>query len=155
MWRTYLAVVCRSAAKLKQPLLEPSNAPERAVAPEPGKRPEVAATFDAPPSASDAEVLGDRDAAGFSEPLPHPEVTPANPEPMDSTGPKASAPDGSNEIPVGLIEGDLLSANLCNEVVGSLRRTYRHFKVTPFLCHYHLHIVTCMFMCSLFDLCRE
>jgi len=73
-------------------------------------------------------VLGDRDAAGISEPSSHPETSPPDPELMDTTRPKASAPGRSNEVPVRLIEDDLLSADLCNEVIGSLRHTYRNFK---------------------------
>ena len=47
---------------------------------------------------------------------------------------KATAPDGSDEVPVGLIEDDLLSAKLCNESIDSLRSMYKHFKVMLFAC---------------------
>ena len=32
-----------------------------------------------------------------------------------------------DEVPVGLIEDDLLSAKLCNESIDSLRSVYKHF----------------------------
>ena len=130
MWKTYLDVVCRTAAELKQPPLEPLSTQERDPA-LPRKGPEATARSDVPPSASDAEVLGDRDAAGISEPSSHPETSPPDLELMDTTRPKASAPGRSNEVPVGLIEDDLLSAELCNESVDSLRHVYKHFKVMP------------------------
>ena len=100
-------------------------------------------------------MLGDRDAAGISEPSSHPETSPPDPELMDTTRPKASAPGRSNEVPVGLIEDDLLSADLWNEVIGSLRHTYRNFKVMSYLCRYGSHSFACMFICSLLGLCRE
>ena len=39
-----------------------------------------------------------------------------------------------DEVPVGLIEDDLVSAELCNESIDSLRRVYKHFKVMLFAC---------------------
>ena len=116
------------------PTLEPLSTRAKIAAPEPEEIPERTTGFGSPiPQASDAEELGDRSTADAPAPSSRVGISPPEPCPVDTSVPEAFAPNRSNEFPVGLIEDDLLSADLCNGVIASLRRASKHFKVTPYL----------------------
>ncbi|KAG2577610.1 hypothetical protein PVAP13_6NG192400 [Panicum virgatum] len=55
-------------------------------------------------------------------------MPPPGSDPSSAAAPKSSFPEQIDEIPVGLIEDDLLEADLCNDVVNSLHRVYKHYK---------------------------
>jgi len=118
-----------TATELKLPTLEPLSTRAKIAAPEPEEIPERTTGFGSPiPQASDAEELGDRSTADAPAPSSRVGISPPEPCPVDTSVPEAFAPNRSNEFPVGLIEDDLLSADLCNGVIESLRRASKHFK---------------------------
>lgn len=124
-YRVLISVfVCRSAACLRRPAHEPATTREEDVAPESSERPE-----ETPSSAVNVDIPEKTYAAESEEPTACPTTAPPVTEPRDPASPRTSTAVDPNEVPVGLIEDDLLSAELCNESVDSLRRVYKHFKV--------------------------
>lgn len=112
-----------SAAGLRRPAHEPATTREEDVAPESSERPE-----ETPSSAVNVDIPEKIYAAESEEPTACPTTAPPVTEPRDPASPRTSTAVDPNEVPVGLIEDDLLSAELCNESVDSLRRVYKHFK---------------------------
>ncbi|KAG2556643.1 hypothetical protein PVAP13_8NG185900 [Panicum virgatum] len=90
-----------------------------------------------PPSAAaettDVEEVGDRGPTWSAEQSSHQGVPPPRSGPLGTSAPKVSPPESVNEIPVGLIEDDLLDEDLCHNMLNSLRRVYKHHKSNPAL----------------------
>ena len=99
---------------MRRPPADPATT-RATVAPESSEGPE-----DTPSSAANAGIWEKAYAAESEEPTARPTTAPPVSEPRNPTSPGASAEVDPNEIPVGLIEDDLLSAELCNESVDSL-----------------------------------
>ena len=116
-------MLCRSAAGFRRPSVAPTTT---VVAPELSKRSE-----DTPSSTANVEVPKEACSAGSEGPKIPPTATPPASKPTGPTDLRASAEVDPNEVPVGLIEDVLLSAELCNESIDSLRHVYKHFKIMP------------------------
>ena len=120
---TYL-LFCRSAAGVKRPIAASAATREETGAPKSSIRreetPFAAANMEIPKEDRSARPEGTSipAAAASSGPTPRGLAQPDLPTGLDP-----------NEVPVGLIEDNLLSAELCNESLSSLHRVYKHFKV--------------------------
>ena len=127
--------VCRSAAGLRRPSDGPTTTQEEVVAPESLERPK-----DTPSSAVNVEVPKTTSSVDPLEPSSQPAAAPPASELADPSSLRVSSSIDTNEVPIGLIEDDLLSAELCDESVDSLRHVYKHFKVM----FYNLHCALCV-----------
>jgi len=126
----------KSTAELNLPVLKPVGSPAKASAAEQTRSTRVEAVRDAstppaPTEAANAEGQNSREPAQSAEPSIHVDVLPLRSDPSSAAAPGTSFPEQVDEIPVGLIEDDLLGADLCNDVMNSLRRVYMHHKVIP------------------------
>lgn len=119
----------RSTAELNLPVLKPVGSPAKTSAPKSAKstRVEVARDASTPPAAN-VEAESDREPAQSTDPSIRVDVPPPRSDPSSAVAPESSFPGQVDEIPIGLIEDDLLGAELCNDMVKSLRRVYHHHK---------------------------
>jgi hypothetical protein len=122
----------RTAAELNLPNLEPVGAQTKASAPESSKgTPESSkgtqgeAIPDAPPPPAVTEVASTgederSETAQSAEPSSCLGSPPLSSILLNASTPGATSSEHVNEIPIGLIEDDLLRADLCNDVANSL-----------------------------------
>jgi hypothetical protein len=83
--------------------------------------------------------VGDEDVrvpAGSAEPSIPVSLPSTSSVPPSTSTPGVSRSEQAEEVPLGLIEDDLLGTDLCNDVLSSLRRVYKHHKVIPLIMRY-------------------
>jgi hypothetical protein len=71
--------------------------------------------------------------ANVVEPSAHVSPPPSSSIPPSTSASGASCSRQAEEVPLGLIEDDLLGTDLCNDVLSSLRRFYKHHKIIPLI----------------------
>jgi len=88
-----------------------------------------------PPTASTgmANVIEEENMGPAGSPEPSTRLGTPSPssDQLETSAPGASRSEQVDEVPVGLIKDDLLGADLCNDMLNSLRQVYKHHKVIP------------------------